>query len=212
MSEKEMIEFLQETKFCDITNPRVLQKANELLKDTEFDSAIAIWDYISSIPYRFDFWSVKASETLDKGYGMCTNKANLQIALLRANEIPAAYGVMKIKREALKSATSSDFYEKINPITTHIFCYTYLDGKWIASDATPHRKAPKLDRLDNKDIRFNLWDGKTQYKKHSYYVICERPFKGNLDNKLSIKPRFLTQEILDKANDHIDKLEKERRE
>ncbi len=77
-----MREFLLPTEYCDVNHPDIQAVANDLRQETDRQTAIAVWCYISHIPYRFDFWSIKASETLHKGQGMCTNKANLQIALL----------------------------------------------------------------------------------------------------------------------------------
>lgn len=48
------------------------------------------------IEYSFQDKSDLASDTLRKRLGMCTNKATLQIALLRALGIPAGYCVVHI--------------------------------------------------------------------------------------------------------------------
>lgn len=200
-----MKDYLSATQYCDIHHPLVKAKAELLSRSSAKDTAIAIWDFISLIDYRFDFWNVKASETLEKKQGMCTNKANLQIALLRANGIPAGYGVMKIDREAFRKISTTDFFEKISPVTTHVFCYVFLDGRWIAADATRDRKIPP-EKAGIEDIRLHPWDGETDFKKPAF-VVSEEPMVANLDAKLEIKPRFLTREVLDEINSHIDRSE-----
>lgn len=201
-----MKDFLLPTKYCDSTHPEVVNLAAKLARSTDKETAIAVWDFITLFDYRFDFWNVKASETLAKRQGMCTNKANLQIALLRANGIPSAYGVMKIRRSAFERIATTEFFAKISPITTHVFCYVYLNGRWVASDATRDRKLiydnPKVD-----DIRALPWDGETDFKKPAVYVVSEKPMVANLDDKLEVKPRFLTVEILDQINAHLERLE-----
>lgn len=139
---------------------------------------------------------------------MCTNKANLQIALLRTLGIPAGYGRMKIKREALLDVSSDEFYAQIAPITTHIFCWVYLDNRWVASDATRDRSLEGDIPKDSTDNRAYPWNGHTSYKKAPKYVVSEDKVAANIDRKLDIKPRWLDQQKIDKANSHIDALAK----
>lgn len=188
-----MKEFLLPTFYCDVLHPLVISQAFELQKKTPRDTAIAVWSFIAKIPYRFDFWNIKASETLAKRQGMCTNKANLQIALLRALGIPAGYGVMRITKDALESVSKANFYAQISSITTHVFCYVYLDHHWVAADATSGRRV--------------LWNGEDDYKEDPIYVVTEEPMVANLDEKLGMKPRFLTDKWITEANQHIDELE-----
>lgn len=187
-----MDEFLGPTVYCDTMHRSVIAKAHELSAGNLKESAVAIWDFVSDMPYRFDVWGVRASETLAKGYGMCTNKANLQIALLRSLGIPAAYGIMKIKKEAFYSIGGTSFYEKINPQTVHVFCYVNLNGLWIASDATKKRE--------------RFWDGETDYKKPPIYTLREEPMVDNLDSKMAIKSKYTKEEIVE-INKYIDELE-----
>lgn len=203
-----MKEFLRPTKYCDTAHPDVIAKASELTRSDARETAIATWCFVSHIPYRFDYWSTKASETLDKGYGMCTNKANLQIALLRATGIPAGYGQMKIRKEALRDVSDEEFYAKIAPVTTHIFCWVYLDGRWIASDATRDRFLEGDVPDDPTDNRAYPWNGNTNYKKPPRFVVSEEVVAANIDEKLSIRPRFLNDDVLARINAHIDELAK----
>ncbi|MDO8507572.1 MAG: transglutaminase family protein [bacterium] len=203
-------EYLEKTRYCDCQNPEIKAKARELEGKDETKTAVNVWKFISYVPYRFDFWNVKASETLDKRYGMCTNKANLQIAILRAAGIPAAYGTMKIRKSALLDVSSPDFYEKISPVTTHIFAYVYLNGEWIATDATRDRTLEGDVPHDPLDNRAYPWDGKTNYKKSPNFVISEGKMSANIDKKLEIKPRFITPEVLERINTHIDNMQERR--
>lgn len=203
-------EYLEETRYCDHQNLEIKAKARELKGNNATQTAINVWKFISLVPYRFDFWNVKAAETLNKRYGMCTNKANLQIAILRAAGVPAAYGTMKIRKKALLDVSNSDFYEKISPVTTHIFAYVYLNGEWIAADATRDRTLEGDVPPDPLDNRAYPWDGITNYKKSPNFVISEGKMSANIDKKLEIKPRFLTPEVLEDINRHIDSMQERR--
>lgn len=204
-------EYLEKTKYCDHQDLAIKVKARELKGKDETETAVNVWKFISLVPYRFDFWNVRASETLNKRYGMCTNKANLQIAVLRAAGIPAAYGTMKIRKSALLDVSSPDFYEKISPVTTHIFAYVYLNGEWIATDATRDRTLEGDTPPDPLDNRAYPWDGKTNYKKSPNFVISEGKMSANIDKKLEIKPRFLTPEVLENINRHIESMQERRK-
>lgn len=203
-------EYLRQTMYCDCEHSEIRAKTRELEGKDETETAINVWNFISLIPYRFDFWNIKASETLAKWRGMCTNKANLQIAILRAAGIPAAYGIMKIRKSALLDVSDQEFYEKISPVTTHIFAYVYLNGEWIATDATRDRTLEGDVPPNPLDNRAYPWDGKTHYKKSPDYVVSEQPISPNIDQKLEVKPRFLTQEVLENINNHIDRMQERR--
>lgn len=50
----------------------------------------------NSIRYCVGIYHHKASETIRLGYGSCSNKANVLVALLRAMNIPAGYGMCQV--------------------------------------------------------------------------------------------------------------------
>ena len=101
---KKFQEFIAGTKYCDIDNPILRLITRELVSPCKGDdtlSAIQIFNWVrDEVKYYFDFWNVKASDTLMKMSGMCANKANLQIAMLRSIGIPAGYMVLRIKKDA----------------------------------------------------------------------------------------------------------------
>ena len=67
--------------YCYFDHPSIQQVAKLLRGKDDWESAINIWEFVQSLPYRFGFWHIKASQTLELGFGMCTTKANLQVAL-----------------------------------------------------------------------------------------------------------------------------------
>jgi transglutaminase-like putative cysteine protease len=122
----------------DPQHPAVRQMAGFLATDDPWDTAASIFSFVRQIPYRIGFWQVKASQTLELGFGMCTTKSNLQVALLRAAGIEAAFG------EVLCDAASMDpilpsGYRHLGHRKRHIkhyFAVAHLDGRWIPMDAT----------------------------------------------------------------------------
>lgn len=107
------------------------------------------------VVYSFEDKSNPASTILAARRGMCTNKATLQIALLRAVGIPAGYCVVHIHKSAWDSAGGcpsrraprwpltqlttpvllaacfkplvyDDIYRLISPVTVHVFCCAFI--------------------------------------------------------------------------------------
>src|SRR5680860_72246 len=83
-------EYLAETEFCDFKHPTIQELAGKITKNHKSQKikAIAIFYWVrDNIPYKFGSWGKKASKVLDEKHGMCTNKALLLTALLRASGI-----------------------------------------------------------------------------------------------------------------------------
>jgi hypothetical protein len=122
----------------DADHPALRQMAGFLAGRDPWETAAAIFAFVRQIPYRIGFWQVKASRTLELGFGMCTTKSNLQVALLRANGIEAEFG------EVLCDASSLDpilpaGYRHLGHRKSHIkhyFAVARLGGRWIPMDAT----------------------------------------------------------------------------
>jgi CRP-like cAMP-binding protein len=122
----------------DADHPAIRQMAAFLAAQDPLDTAAAVFSFVRQIPYRIGFWQVTASRTLELGFGMCTTKSNLQVALLRAAGIEAEFG------EVLCEASSMDAilpigYRHIGrrkPHIKHYFAVVRLGGRWIPMDAT----------------------------------------------------------------------------
>jgi hypothetical protein len=123
---------------CDHGHPAVRHLASFLAAQDPWDTAAAIFSFVRQIPYRIGFWQVKASRTLELGFGMCTTKSNLQVSLLRASGVEAEFG------EVLCDAASMDpilpvGYRHLGHRKSHIkhyFAVARLGGRWLPMDAT----------------------------------------------------------------------------
>lgn len=121
---------------CDHTHPAIIQLAHSLRRHEAWDTAVAIWEFVRSMPYRFGFWNLKASTTLQLGYGMCTTKANLQVALLRACGLTGAFTELKIDSQCVSLCMPKAYRATIGRQIKHYFAVVKLDGRWFPCDAS----------------------------------------------------------------------------
>lgn len=121
---------------CDHTHPTIRRQAVRLRRATQAGTAQAIFDFVQAMPYRFGHWQERASDTLAKGYGMCTTKANLQVALCRAAGLEAGFGDVKLEMGTLGAVMPDGWRAMMKPVVHHFFAAVRLDGVWHAFDAT----------------------------------------------------------------------------
>lgn len=196
---KSLEDFLKPTEFCDSDHPDIIAAANAITWDciTEKEKAMSIFYYVrDNFPYTFGNWNWKASETLKSKVGMCTNKANIMVALLRAAGIPAGYGLLKVNAQ--------DYFGPVTPVSfrfmgskrsVHIYPYVWLDGRWIKADASTDRAlAEKTAYLVYSTIIVE-WDGFHDaidpiLPTHVY--SDEGPF-ATIDFQMKKKPRKIIQ-------------------
>jgi transglutaminase-like putative cysteine protease len=157
---------IQKTVFCDVNHTAVSNLAKKLAQD-ETDTVkitLAVFKHVrDKIRFGFDLVQVKASQTLEKGYGVCWNKALLMVALLRANQVPARPAFNPVQREFMKPVMG-DACQTLPKTINHCFAQVHLDGDWICVDATldaatyetffvPHDVAWGIDWNGTDDLR-----------------------------------------------------------
>ena len=134
--------YLQPSELCDFdSNPQIRAKAKELAEGcrTARQKFQRIFDSVKELPYGLEDWDVTASETLAKGWGMCSGKANLLVALLRSIGIPARYRVYRIRAEVslwLEVTAESALSQRMGSAPNqqdHVDCEVWL-GKWVNCD------------------------------------------------------------------------------
>jgi len=129
---------LQETYFCDYNHDTIKRTANEFgrASKTSVELTKNIFMHVrDKIIFGGDHWQIKASETLQKGYGACWNKNLLLICLLRYFKIPSRLKANPMKNDFMKPVMGVAFLTVSNPFY-HCFTEVYLDGRWIAIDPT----------------------------------------------------------------------------
>lgn len=205
-------EFLAGTKYCDLEHPEIQKQVELLLSscdNSKINQAMRIFDWVrDTVKYRFDYWNVKASETLQKTSGMCANKANLQIAMLRAVGIPAGYGVFRIRKETLRTIAYDEIYARSSDVIIHVYCRVFLNCQWISADSTVDRELYEAAYLEVPDWEYHAWDGQSHFQMAKKYIVEDLGMRWNIDEYMDIPPRFLNDEIIGKANRYIEKLRK----
>jgi len=136
-------EYLKPTRLCDFDQePEIKETAKRLTAGLADRREIfnTIYQFVRGLPYGLEDWDVKASETLRKGWGMCSGKTNLLVALLRSVGIPARYRIYRIKSETILwrwiASQDKELARQMGePLQEqdHIIAETHLNG-WEACD------------------------------------------------------------------------------
>lgn len=145
---RENEEYLQPSQLCDFDRqPEIGAKVLELTTGCRSSEEMfqRIFAFVKELPYGLEDWDVTASETLAKGWGMCSGKTNLLVALLRSVGIPARYRVFRIRAEVRLwqwITADEELAQCLGAATTkqdHVDCEVWLGG-WRACD--PSRDTP----------------------------------------------------------------------
>ena len=107
--------YLKETYFCDFNHP-IFKNISINKTNSTSATAIEIFNYVrDNLPLCSDLVKVKASETMNKRYGACWNKALLMVAILRKYSIPGRIVKHPLKKDFLKPIIGNDSIFVNNP-------------------------------------------------------------------------------------------------
>jgi len=198
-----MENFLKSTKFCDCDNQKIIAKATELTRNdkTTREAALSIFHFVRDQIAFMGGPIVKSSRTLKRGNGFCVTKSNLQVALLRAVNIPARYHVAHLKKDILIGIVpgiESDDYHDV--ITYHPWCECYLSDKWISCEALFEKalveKIYKEGIHSKEDMPIIDWDGESDLSIVSTWKLEDKGTHDSLDELfLEVKKYFETGHI-----------------
>lgn len=128
--------YLMPTPFAQSDNPEIIECAKKLSSPSMEQTIKNIYLFIRD-EVKWTIEGVKpAIEVLKSKKGVCFNKASLQIALLRAINIPARYRLEEVLSIALKPYLPQDLYDLLPKTVIHALAEVYLDGRWLGCDAT----------------------------------------------------------------------------
>jgi len=122
--------------FCDADHPVVVALADSFRGAREVDTARAIWTFVRAMPYRFGIWWQRASDTLRQGWGMCTTKTNLQVALCRAAGLEAGFVEVQGDAVFIRPLIPEAWQASLKPNMRHFLAAVKLDGRWHAAEAS----------------------------------------------------------------------------
>jgi len=216
-----MEDHLKPTEYCDYNNPEIMARAKELTKNdkTPKEMALSIFRFVrDQIKFMMVSDDDKASDTLIKGYGDCGTKTNLQVALLRAVNIPARCHVASLHKECIKGIVSKLFYTLCPKIIPHHpWCECYLSEKWISCDTLLDK--PLVEVLYKKgiftkeEIQTIDWDGENDLNTMTTWMVEDKGTFPSLD-EIATKveedskkfPEKLVKFVVKRSNKHTDKL------
>jgi transglutaminase-like putative cysteine protease len=126
-------------RLADVDDPLVQQTAARLtagLSDPA-DKLERIFgfvrdDILFGFPPEGDF--VKASQTIERGYGQCNTKGILILALCQAANIPARLHFSEISKEIQHGFFRGLFYKLMPTEISHSWLEVELDGRWVEVD------------------------------------------------------------------------------
>lgn len=155
-----------EAAYCDHEHPQVAALARSLRGATTLDTACAIWSHVWSMPYRFGSWQWSASDTLRRGHGMCTTKAVLQVALMRAVGIEAGYVRGTLDGTLVRACMAPAYHARFERGTfKHFYAAARIDGRWAPLDASYSRGSLALIAETAHHVKpFVTWNA----REHGY--------------------------------------------
>lgn len=155
----EMKEYLVRTRTMDFDHPLVAAfiENNSASSGTQVEKAVSLYyavrDGFRYDPYKLDLTvsGMRASSTVEKGYGWCVSKAVLLAACCRGLGIPARLGFGDVRNhlstERLRRLMATDIFY------WHGFTEIFLDGRWLK--ATPAFNRELCDKFRINTLEFN---------------------------------------------------------
>lgn len=207
-------EYTEPTAFCDCGDSGVRRKSLSLSSGCAgpVGAAVAVFDFVrEEIPYRFDYPARHASETLAAKRGNCFNKANLQVALMRAMGVCAGYEVMLVTREIFRPLLPARIFEMVREPTVHVCAACCRDGKWITADATIDGEIFSAFYRGRNGWKHESWDGLSRERIPAEFVLEHQGVYAGVDLFLQTPPRFWNDDLLQEANAYLEKNLNERR-
>ena len=181
---------------CNLKHPLIERQAARLLRTTEEATAQAVFKFVQEMPYRFGTWQEYASTTLERGVGMCTTKANLQAALLRACGLEAGFTEIPMEMKVLGNLMPEAWLALMRPVVRHYFGVVKLDGRWHAADSsyTDAAMGIYLEQFAGYDhlLPAHLATGKPYSPTHDYngVDVFDIPVTAHLNEEMGKKSRF----------------------
>jgi transglutaminase-like putative cysteine protease len=192
LSKKDLNLFLKATRYCDSENREIKAIAKKITKPykDKKEKAKALFHWVKDkIKFEFGYWGIKASDVLQKKRGMCTNKANLLIALLRAIKIPAGYGILKVNiKKFYRELMCPSFEKLVSPETVHIYVGIYLDKKWLRCDPSGDKEIAEALKKKAPFIKMTGFDINKKNMKNIKGVLTKKEFFPNIDRNLDKPP------------------------
>ncbi len=198
-----MEQSLKETFYCNYGNRFIQETAEELSKNTldSVELAKKSFEYVrDNIIFGFDLFKVKASETLQNGFGACWNKSLLLTALLRYNRIPAEFCSIPVRRSFIAPVLGKLHILANNPYN-HCFVRANLDERWVILEPTLDKKTySTFYRPLNLTWGID-WNGSEDCGLYTESIVGQMQIHADIDKAINNKvgnrelPKFMVSRI-----------------
>lgn len=182
---------------CDTDHPEIRRQAIRLRRSTPASTAEAIFLFVQAMPYRFGNWQERASETMARGTGMCTTKANLQVALMRVCGLEAGFVEIPMQISVLGQLMPTGWRPLMRDQVKHYFAAVKLGGRWHAADASYTDDAMRVYQQQMPDARLFIPGFLAEDRPYSpchYYAEAD-PFsievRTEINDIMGKRSRFL---------------------
>jgi len=193
MITKTNISYLKPTKYVDCQHPQIKELSKKLTHSckSEIKKIEKLFKWVKeNIKFEFGYWGFKASEVLQRKTGMCTTKATLLIALLRATGIPAGYGILRVITKDFYGELMCPSFEKlVSPRTVHVFVGVYLNNKkLIICDPSVDKELANSLLKTNPFAQMTGFDLPSRTLKSIKGVVSVSKIFSNIDKRLDKPP------------------------
>ena len=179
--------YLTFSHYIDGDNPSIQRQAAELKERSENEIELVKNTYYfvrDEIKHSWDVQdkrvTITATDVLREQVGICWAKANLLVALLRANEIPAG-----ICYQRLTLGDTPDTGYCIHALNA---VYIQTKNKWIRLDARGNKEGVNAEfSIDKERLAFPI---RAEYDEIDYKTVYAEPLQ-------------MTMDILEKSTDAI---------
>ena len=202
---------LEPTRYCDHDAPAIRRALAALGADVNGADdralAVAAFHFVrDEVPYTLGPWGVSASSTLAQRTGMCTNKANLLVGLLRAAGIPAAYGVLRVNAREYFGVVGAPFLTRhISAESTHVYAAAFLGGRWVKCDPSTDRLLASRTSHFCRQTQLIEWDGSHDSLDFldPRHIYADLGLYASIDELLAKPSRGATPERFALWNDYL---------
>lgn len=204
-----MHEFFGHGRYCNWRDPAVLACARRLTADhtTPVDRAVVLFRFVrDEVRYMFGPWGVSATDTLRRREGVCTNKSNLLVALLRAVDIPAAFGLLHVNPREYYGVVAPPYLKPfVSDRSLHVYAAAHLNGTWVRCDPSTDREIAERTAHFCRQTRLIEWDGRQDALDflQPQHVYADLGLRAGIDELLDKPARHAQPATLEAINDYV---------
>lgn len=204
-----MNEFLADGRYCNWRDPTIVACARSVTEGIASPTgrAIALFRFVrDEIRYAFGPWGIPASVTLAAHEGVCTNKSNLLVALFRAADVPAAFGVLEVNPQEYFGSIAPPYLKPfVSHHSVHVYAAAHLADTWVRCDPSTDVELSRKTAHFCRQTRLIEWDGRQDALDflQPQHVYADRGLHACIDGLLEKPARNAQPATLAAINDYV---------